>query len=88
MADKEKVSLPDLFKKHKGKELYNGFYTVGKRIYQDDSEIISKSIALDKESLEVLRAKIMAVLNDELSPKKKSSINTTNQKKSRQTKLL
>lgn len=66
MVDREEVFVTDLFKKHNGKELCKGFYTVGKRIYRDDDEIVSKSVVLDKESLEVLRAKIMAVLIDDL----------------------
>jgi len=72
MVDAEEVFVTNLFKKHKGREEYRGFYTVGKRIYQDDGEIVSKSIALDKEALEVLRAKIMAILIDELPPTSKS----------------
>lgn len=69
MIDSEEFFVTDLYKKHKGKELYNGFYVVGKRIYQDDGEIVTKSIVLDKEALEVLRAKIMAILIEDL-PKK------------------
>ncbi len=79
MGDFEEVYVTDLFKKHKGKENYKGFYIVGKRIYQDDGGIVNKSIALDRESLEVLRAKIMAILIDELPPKKKSNPNIKNQ---------
>lgn len=71
MVDKEEVFVTDLYKKHKGKELFKGFYTVGKRIYRDDGQIVSKSIALDRETLEILRAKIMAIFIDELPPKKK-----------------
>lgn len=32
--------------------------TVGKQIYHDDGKIGSESIALDREALEILRAKI------------------------------
>lgn len=71
-VDIEEVFVTNLFKKHKGREHYKGFYTVGKRMYQDDGELISRSIALDKEALEVLRAKIMAILIDELPPTEKS----------------
>jgi hypothetical protein len=66
MVGIEEVFVTDLYKKHNGKEYYKDFYTVGKRTYQDDGDIISNSIALDKEALEILRAKIMAILIDEL----------------------
>ncbi len=64
-----------------------GFYTVGNRIYQDDREIVTESFALDKENLEILRAKIKAILIDEMpvKGKKPNSSSTTN--KSRQTKI-
>lgn len=68
MVDIEEVFVTDLYKKHKGKELYKGFNIVGKRIYQDDGEIVSKSIALDREALEVTRAKIIAILIDDIKP--------------------
>ena len=51
MVDKVEVFVTDLYKKYKGKELYKGFYTVRKRIYQDDGEIVTKSIVLDREGL-------------------------------------
>jgi hypothetical protein len=70
MADIEEVYVRDLFKKHSGYELYKGFYSLGKKIYQDDGEIVNEGFALDKEALEVLRAKIMAILIEELSIKK------------------
>lgn len=66
MVDTEEVYVRDLYKKHKGKELYKGFYSIGKKIYQDDGEVINKGFALDKEALEILRAKIMAILIDDL----------------------
>ncbi len=40
MVDEEEVYVRDLYKKHNGKELYKGFYTVGKRTYQDDGEVV------------------------------------------------
>ena len=88
MVDIEEVFVTDLYKKHNGKEYYKGFFTIGKRIYQDDGEIVTESNALDKEALEILRAKIMAILIDELpiQVKKPKSILTSN--KSRQSKLL
>jgi hypothetical protein len=85
LVDKVEVFVTDLYKKHKGKELYKGFYTVGKRIYQDDGQIVTKSIALDKEALEVLRAKIMAMFIDEIKPKSNTKSSSS---KTKQTKLL
>lgn len=66
MVDIEEVYVRDLYEKHKGKELYKGFYSIGKKIYQDDGEVVNEGFALDKEALEVLRAKIMAILIDDL----------------------
>jgi hypothetical protein len=73
MTDIEEVYVRDLFKKHKGKELYKGFYSIGKKIYQDDGEIVNEGFALDNEALEVLRAKIKAILIEDLSIKKNKS---------------
>ena len=72
MTDTEEVYVRDLYKKHKGKELYKGFYSIGKKIYQDDGEIVNVGFALDMEPLEVLRAKIMAILIEDLPVKSNS----------------
>lgn len=72
MADIEEV-FGDLYKKHKDKELYKGFYSVGKRVYQDNGEVVNEGFALDKETLEILRAKIMAILIDDLPTKENRS---------------
>ena len=66
MTDIEDVYVRDVYKKHKGKELYKGFYSIGKKIYQDDGEVMNEGFSLDKEALEVLRAKIMAILIEDL----------------------
>jgi hypothetical protein len=60
-----------LYKKHMGKELYKGFYSIGKKMYQDDGEIVNEGFALDKEALEVLGARIMAILIEDLPVKSK-----------------
>ena len=73
MTDIEEVYIKDLYKKHKGKELYKGFYSIGKKIYQDDGEIVNEGFALDKEALEILRAKIMAILIEDLPIKENKS---------------
>ncbi len=73
MTDIEEVYVRDLYKKHKGNELYKGFYSIGEKIYQDDGEVVNEGFALDKEALEVLRAKIMAMLIDELPIKENRS---------------
>lgn len=83
MVDTEEVYVRDLYKKHKGKELYRGFYSIGKKIYQDDGEIINEGFALDKDGLEVLRAKIMAILIEDLPVKEnKSKLQNSSQNKS------
>lgn len=51
-------------------------YSVAKHIYQDDGDVVTASFALDNANLEILRAKIMAILIDKLP------------KKSNQTKLV
>jgi hypothetical protein len=73
MVDIEEVYVRDLYKKHKGKELYKGFYSIGKKIYQDDGEVVNEGFALDKEALEVLRALIMATLIEDLPIKENKS---------------
>jgi len=88
MVDIEKVYVRDLYKKHKGKELYKGFYSVGKKIYQDDGEVVNEGFGLDKEDLEILRAKIMAILIDELPIKDKQFNDITSPKNLKQTKLF
>ena len=84
MVDKVEVTVTDLEKKHPGKSGYEGMYSIAKHIYQDDGEIVSDGFAIDKENLLILRAKIRAILIDELP--KNSKINSDSNK-SRQTKL-
>ena len=70
MVDKVEVTVSDLFKKHDGKSGYENMYSIAKHIYQDDGMIVRDGFAIDKENLLILRAKIMAILIDETSPKK------------------
>lgn len=80
MVDIEEVYVRDEYKKHKGKELYKGFYAIGKKTYQDDGEVVNKGIVLDKETLEIPRFKIMAILIEDLPIKKnKSKLEDTSQ---------
>lgn len=71
MVDIEEVYVRDLYKKHNGKGIFKGFYSIGKKIHQDDGEVVNEGFALDREALEVLRPKIMAILIDELPIKEK-----------------
>jgi hypothetical protein len=66
MVDEIVATVTDLDKKHPGKPAYKGFYSLSKHVYQDDGQVSTESFALDKEALEILRAKIMAILIDEL----------------------
>jgi len=66
MVDKIEVTVIDLEKKHPDKSGYQGLYSIAKLIYQDDGEILGDGFAIDKENLLILRAKIMAVLIDEM----------------------
>ena len=63
----------ELYKKYKGKELYKGLYSIGKKIYQDDGEIVNEGFALDREALEIMRVKIMAILFEDLPRKENKS---------------
>ena len=87
MVDKVEVTVTDLEKKHPGKSGYEGMYSIAKHIYQDDGEKLSDGFAIDKENLLILRAKIMANLNDELPNKEKKLKSSSTTNKSRQTKL-
>lgn len=87
MVDIEEVYVWDLYKKHQGKEHYKGFYYIEKKIYQDDGEVVNEGFALDREALEVLRAKIMAILIDELPVNNKTD-SRLYPNKSKQTKLF
>lgn len=46
-------------------------YSVAKHVYMDDDKVDTIGFAIDKENLQVLRAKIDAILIDEGKPKKK-----------------
>ena len=48
MVDIEEVYVRDLFKKHNSNELYKGFYSIGKKIYQDNGEVFNEAFALDR----------------------------------------
>ncbi len=54
MANLEEVYVRDLYKKHNGKEIFKGFYSIEKKTYQDEGEVVSEGFALDRETLEVL----------------------------------
>ena len=85
MASIEEVYVRDLYKKHNGKDIYKGFFTIGKKVYQEDGEVVNESIALDREALEILRARIMAILIDEIKPNSDCKIKGNG---SKQTKLF
>jgi len=83
MVDKIEITVTDLSKKHNGKAGYENMYSVAKHVYMDDGNIDTIGFAIDKENLQILRAKIDAALIDD--NKKPSSPNTN--KKPKQTKL-
>jgi ribosomal protein L36 len=70
MVDNIEITGTDLFKKHSGKSGYEGMYSIAKHMYQDYDEIVHSGFAIDKENLLILKAKIRAILIDEL-PKKR-----------------
>jgi hypothetical protein len=65
------VTVTDLAKKHPGKPAYKGLYSFVKHVYQDDGKIVTESFVLDKEVLEIIRTKILALLIDDDKPGKK-----------------
>jgi hypothetical protein len=77
MVDIDEVYVRDLYKKHKGRELYKGFYSIGKKIYQDDGEVVNEGFALGKEALKALSPKIMAILIGDLPNKENKSKHKT-----------
>jgi len=62
LVDIEEFYVRDLYKKHKGKEYYKVFYTVRKKIYKDEADVMNESIALNEETLTILKARIEASL--------------------------
>jgi hypothetical protein len=70
LVDTIEVDVTNLSKKHPGKPAYEGFHSLTKHIYHDNGEVVIESYALDKEALEILRAKIMVVLIDKMTVKK------------------
>jgi hypothetical protein len=73
MVDIEEVYVRDFYKKSRGKELHKGFYSIRKKIYQDVGEVVNEGFAFNKVGLELLRAKIMAALIEDLSIKESFS---------------
>jgi len=71
MVDKVEVTVTDLEKKHKGKSGYENTFSVARHVYTDNREVNTIGLAIDRENLQVLRVKIIAVLIDEGKPKKK-----------------
>ncbi len=92
MVDVEEVYVRDLYKKHNREEIFEGFYSVGKKIYHDNGEVVNEGFGLYREELKIFRARIMAVLIDDLPVDNKESNNNNNNNiirmYSRQTKLL
>ncbi len=66
MADIEEVYVRDLYKSIGLKNPIGGFYSLDKKIYQDDGEVVNEGFGLDREALEILRTKIRAILIDDL----------------------
>jgi predicted N-acyltransferase len=65
MVDKVEVTVTDLQKKHKEKSGYENMYSVSKHVYMDNGIVDTIGFAIDKENLQILRAKIDAVLVDD-----------------------
>ena len=66
--DEVDITVTDLSKKHQGKPAYKGILALTKRTYHDDREVVIESSAADKENMEILRDRIMAILIDEIKP--------------------
>lgn len=70
MVDKVEVTVTDLEKKHKGKSGYENMYSVARHVYMDNGETDTIGVAIDKENLRILRAKIDAILINDDKPNK------------------
>ena len=70
MVDRVEVTVTDLEKKHNGKPGHENIFSVAKHVYRDDGKVDTIGFAIDKQNLEILSAKIDAMLIDELKPKK------------------
>ncbi len=86
MVDIEEVYVRDLYEKHNKRKEYKGLYSIGKKVYRDNGEIDNEGFAIDKENLLVLKARIDAILIDEIKPvttfNKNKKKPTTGRKKS------
>jgi len=69
MVDKIEVTVTDLEKKHKGKSGYENMYSMAKHVYMDNGEVDTIGFAIDKENLRVLKARIDALLIDDVKNK-------------------
>ncbi|TVP41371.1 hypothetical protein [Candidatus Nitrosocosmicus arcticus] len=56
MVDESVVTVTDLEKKHPGKPAYQGFYSLTKRTYQNNGEVVAEGFALDKEAFRSLES--------------------------------
>ncbi len=80
MVEIVEAYVREFYKKYRGKELYEGFCSYIEKINQDEGEVINQGFVLIRDALEILRAKIMAILIDELPTKKISDINIKSQR--------
>jgi hypothetical protein len=74
VTDIEEVYVRNLFKKYNQWPKYKGFYSIGKKNYQDDGEIYNEGFAIDEENLRILKARIEAIFIDETKPKNKRTL--------------
>ena len=88
MVDIEEIYVTNLLKKRPNKSAYKGFYSFAKHTYQNDGEIVHDGFVIDKENLLILRAKIMAILIDELPINEKKTKSNSTYNKFKQMKLL
>ncbi len=74
MVDKIDVTVTNLEKEHKGKSGYENMHSVAKHVYMDNGEVDTIGVAIDKDNLRVLRAKIDAMLIDDDKPNIKKKL--------------
>ena len=84
MTDIEEVYVRDLSKKYEGRPEYQGLYSIGKKIHQDNGEVYNEGFAIDEENLRILKARIEAIFIDEIKTNQGKVVRPN---KPRQTKL-
>lgn len=78
MVEIQEVYVCNVYKKHNSKEIFKGYYSIGKKIHQDDGKATNEAFALDKESGSITK-KIMVILIEDFYLLRKINLNLLTQ---------